>query len=82
MGTQNELSYNDNLDHLSSNLTTNFSSGLVKMSASNKVLDKEYLRISNNFDVMELELMAIFIGFTSEAKVKIYTDNMTAETII
>ncbi|CAB4440635.1 unnamed protein product [Rhizophagus irregularis] len=55
--------------------------GLVKMNASNKVLDKEYLRISNNFDVMELELMAIFIGFTSEAKVKIYTDNMTVYKI-
>lgn len=34
---------------------------LVKMSASNKVLDKEYLRISNNFDVMKLELKLKFI---------------------
>ncbi|POG65497.1 hypothetical protein GLOIN_2v1781647 [Rhizophagus irregularis DAOM 181602=DAOM 197198] len=73
MGTQNELSYNDNLDHLSSNLTTNFSSGLVKMSASNKVLDKEYLRISNNFDVMELELMAIFIELRIDV---VYKDNL------
>ncbi|CAB4433377.1 unnamed protein product [Rhizophagus irregularis] len=36
--------------------------GWVKINTSNlKVLDKEYLRISNNFDVIELELMAIFI---------------------
>ncbi|PKY29899.1 hypothetical protein RhiirB3_446721 [Rhizophagus irregularis] len=57
--------------------------GWVKMNTSNlKVLDKEYLRISNN---IELELMAIFIGFpslnTAEAKVEIYTDNMTVYKI-
>ncbi|CAG8647214.1 20080_t:CDS:2 [Rhizophagus irregularis] len=43
------------------------------MSASNKVLDKEYLRISNNFDVMELELMAIFIELRIDV---VYKDNL------
>ena len=56
----------------------------MKLDAKEKILDKSYLTKVNNFDVMELELLAIKVGLItikSEMEVKIFTDNLSVFNI-
>lgn len=62
----------------------NNSIGWIKINVMDKVLIKGFLRILNDFGVMELELVAIFIVLPSikaEAKVEINTDNLSVYCI-